>query len=142
MTPTANFCLRFTTGLAATLAAYDLAGHVVFALRPAWGNPWHDAMVIAFLLYGMAFAKVYATVQRHQPEMNAWVLLGSKGVKLLLSVMALILYWAVREATTVQFALDLMSAYAVTIVYETWFIVRRPAGVALTERQPLQSNES
>lgn len=105
------------------LALYDILGHVLFAAYPTIAHPWHDIIACIFLLYEMAFAKIYDFANTAKTPSVLWVILGGKVAKILFAIVLLFLYWGIATGPMKPFAVDLLIAYFLTMILESGFLI-------------------
>lgn len=118
-----KFCLRFFYRMFMLLALYDVLGHVLFAIYPNIGHPWHDVVACAFLLYEIAFAKIYDLANTGKSTSTLWVILGGKVVKILFAIGLILLYWGIATGPMKPFTVDLLIAYFLTMICESGFLI-------------------
>ena len=87
---------------------------------------WIVILIIATILIEAAIIWFYRWVQKNMPEQSLWVVMGSKVLKLLLAVGAILLVYAfVDDIEIKHFSFGIITAYLVSLVFETIFFLKK-----------------
>lgn len=87
---------------------------------------WIVILIIATFLIEAAIIWFYSWMQKNMPEQSLWVIMGSKVLKLLLAVGAiLIVYTFVDDIEIKHFSFGVITAYLISLVFETIFFLKK-----------------
>lgn len=87
---------------------------------------WIVILIIATFLIEAAIIWFYSWMQKNMPEQSLWVIMGSKILKLLLAVGAILLVYAfVDDIEIKHFSLGVITAYLISLVFETIFFLKK-----------------
>lgn len=88
---------------------------------------WVEALIIGFVFYESLIVGIYNAVVKDYPQATLWVTLGSKLIKVMLSVVAVLLIKTMTEVPLKPFALTLVGIYLLSIIFETiYFLKKKP----------------
>lgn len=87
---------------------------------------WIVILIIATILIETAIIWFYSWMQKNMPEQSLWVIMGSKVMKLLLAVVAILIVYAfVDDIEIKHFCFGVITAYLVSLVFETIFFLKK-----------------
>lgn len=86
---------------------------------------WVEILIAAFVFYEAVVISIYRLLQQSNPEMNMWVVMGSKLIKMAFTLGAIFLVPRVTEIPLRQFALATVGVYFVSIVVESIFFLKK-----------------
>lgn len=82
---------------------------------------WIVILIIATFLIEAAIIWFYSWMQKNMPEQSLWVIMGSKILKLLLAVGAILLVYAfVDDIEIKHFSLGVITAYLISLVLKQY----------------------
>jgi len=83
------------------------------------------AVILSYVFYESVVISLYRLFQKSNPDFCTWIILGLKGVKLLLTVMGILLVRELTQTPIKKFALITIAIYVVSIVVETIFFLKK-----------------
>ena len=83
------------------------------------------AVILSYIFYESVVISLYRLFQKSNPNLCLWIILGSKGLKLLLTVMGILLVRELTHTPFRQFALITVAIYVISIVVETIFFLKK-----------------
>lgn len=87
---------------------------------------WIVVLIVATVVVEAAIIWFYRWVRANAPEQGLWVILGSKVVKLLLAVVAIVAVYALADGIDIkQFSIGVIVAYLVSLFIETVFFLKK-----------------
>ena len=87
---------------------------------------WIVMLIVATVVVEAAIIWFYRWVQANAPEQGLWVILGSKVVKLLLAVVAIVAVYALADDIDFKhFSIGVIAAYLVSLLFETVFFLKK-----------------
>lgn len=87
---------------------------------------WIVVLIVATVVVEAAIIWFYRWVQANAPEQGLWVILGSKVVKLLLAVVAIVAVYTLADGIDIkQFSIGVIVAYLVSLFFETVFFLKK-----------------
>jgi len=88
---------------------------------------WVQALILGFVFYESLVVGIYNAVVKDFPQSLLWITLGSKIVKMLLSIIAFVAVKLLTDIPIKPFALTLVGIYLVSIIFETiYFLKKKP----------------
>ena len=116
---------RFAVGITLMIAVWLLVSSFLFTTRPTWKTSWHYGIAFFFWFYALVYGALYSYVRGSSPGHVVWLSLGSKVVKFFLTLLLIVLYWALDGDKMTPFVVDVLVCYFLTLIYELIFIVKR-----------------
>lgn len=87
---------------------------------------WIAVLIVATIAVEAAIIWFYRWVQANMPEHSLWVILGSKVVKLLLAVVAIVAVSVLADDIDIKhFSIGVIAAYLVSLLFETVFFLKK-----------------
>lgn len=86
---------------------------------------WIEILIICFVFFESVVISIYRLVKQQNPEMTLWVVMGSKLLKILFTVVAIFVVPQVTEIPMKRFALVTVGVYLVSILVETVFFLKK-----------------
>lgn len=86
---------------------------------------WVEILIAGFVFYEAVIFSIYRLLQKQNPEMNLWVIMGSKVIKLLITVGVIFVVPRVTEIPMKEFALTTVGIYFVSLVVESIFFLKK-----------------
>ena len=86
---------------------------------------WVELLIAAFVFYEAVVISIYRLLQQSNPEMTLWVVMGSKLIKMALSIGAIFLVPRLTAIPMKQFALVTVGVYFVSIIVESIFFLKK-----------------
>lgn len=86
---------------------------------------WVEILIAGFVFYEAVIFSIYRLLQKQNPEMNLWVIMGSKVIKLLITVGVIFVVPRVTEIPIKEFALTTVGIYFVSLVVESIFFLKK-----------------
>lgn len=86
---------------------------------------WVEWMAAAFVFYEAVFLNVYKRLQALGAQGLVWVILGSKVLKLLLSLVSLLLVKQFSTLPLRTYALTLVGFYGLSLVVESIILLKK-----------------
>lgn len=88
---------------------------------------WIYALIFGFIFYESIIVGIYNAVVKDYPQAVLWITMGSKIIKIIISVTAILLVRMLTEIPLESFALTLVGIYFVSIIFETiYFLKKKP----------------
>jgi hypothetical protein len=117
---------HFHLGYVLLTAVYAVLVYWIFCRWPEWSNEWHGTLCCGFLLYEVLVMSLleWMTLREHHSGV-LYVALGSKVFRLLVALLLLLCYNAFYPESVGMFAVDIISFYMVTLIYESVFFAHR-----------------
>lgn len=81
-------------------------------------------MILFFVLYEIGVVALFRWAGKNHPEMNVWIALGSKVVKLLLAAGFLLLVHLLIREPLVRFALVMLAVLLLSVLFESAYCLR------------------
>lgn len=86
---------------------------------------WVEILIAGFVFYEAVIFSIYRLLQKQNPEMNLWVIMGSKVIKLLITVGVIFVVPRLTEIPMKEFALTTVGIYFVSLVVESIFFLKK-----------------
>jgi len=87
---------------------------------------WVEILISCFVFYEAVVISLFKQLQTANPEWASWLILISKGVKLLLTVAAILLVAKLfAEIPLRRFALTAVAIYFVSLIFETIYFLKK-----------------
>lgn len=87
---------------------------------------WIVILVIATIIIEIAIIWFYQWMQKNMPTQTLWVVMGSKVLKLILAIVAILAVKVFgKEIGIVQFSIGVIICYLVSLVFETIFFLKK-----------------
>ncbi len=86
---------------------------------------WIEFLIIGFVFFEALVISIHSQLQKINPEATIWVILGSKVLKLLLTIGVIFLIPRITEIPLKEFALTTVAIYFVSIVVESIFFLKK-----------------
>ena len=86
---------------------------------------WVEIVIAAFVFYEAVVISIYRLLQQSNSASTLWVVMGSKVIKMMLSIGAIFVVPRVTEIPIRQFALVTVGVYLVSIVVESIFFLKK-----------------
>lgn len=87
---------------------------------------WIVILVIATIIVEIAIIWFYQWMQKNMPTQTLWVVMGSKVLKLILAIVAILAVKVFgKEIGIVQFSIGVIICYLVSLVFETIFFLKK-----------------
>lgn len=86
---------------------------------------WLELLIAGFVFYEAVLVSIYRLLKKENPEMTMWLILGSKVIKLLLTILVIFIVPRVTEIPLKTFALTAVAVYFVTIIFESIFFLKK-----------------
>lgn len=87
---------------------------------------WIIILIIATVLVEASIIWFYQWMKKNMPEQSIWVIMGSKVVKLLLAVIAILtVYIFIDDIEIKHFSFGVITAYLISLVFETIFFLKK-----------------
>lgn len=86
---------------------------------------WIEILIICFVFFESVVISIYNILQKQSPEYTLWVVMGSKLLKILFTVGAIILVPRYTEIPMKTFALVAVGVYFISILFETIFFLKK-----------------
>ena len=86
---------------------------------------WIEILIAGFVFYETLVISIYRLLQKENPEMTMWVIMGSKVIKLLLTIGVIFLVPRLTEIPMKSFALTTVGIYFVSLIVESIFFLKK-----------------
>ena len=86
---------------------------------------WLQILIAGFVFYEAVIINVVRELQKVNPAVTVWVILGSKVLKLLLTALTILLVARLTEIPIRQFALTTVGIYFVSLIVESIFFLKK-----------------
>lgn len=86
---------------------------------------WVEVLIAAFVFYEAVIISIHKLLQQSNPEMTLWVVMGSKVIKMLLAIGAIIVVPKLTDIPLRTFALTTVGIYMVSIFVESIFFLKK-----------------
>lgn len=86
---------------------------------------WIEILIACFIFFESVVISIYRLVQKQNPQMTLWVVMGSKLIKILFTLGAIVLVPKYTEIPMKHFALVTVGVYLVSIIVETVFFLKK-----------------
>ena len=86
---------------------------------------WVEILIAGFVFYEAIVISIHKLLQQTNPELTLWVVMGSKLIKMLLAVGAIILVPRLTDIPIRTFALTTVGIYMVSIIVESIFFLKK-----------------
>jgi len=88
---------------------------------------WLQALIIGFVFYESLVVSIYKIIVKDYPQATLWITMGSKLIKILLSVTTVLMVKTMTDIPLKPFALTLVGIYLLSIIFETiYFLKKKP----------------
>jgi len=84
-----------------------------------------QGVIIFFIFYESVIFSIYKLLQQSNPEINLWVIMGSKVIKMIMTGTIILLVNRFSEIPLKQFALTTVGIYFVSVIVETIFFLKK-----------------
>lgn len=85
---------------------------------------WYPFIPVFFYIFGWFTIYMFEACRRYAPKKIQLVYIGTKGIKMLFSLMILLIYAIKIEEKKVEFFLTFFVFYIISLVFESWFFFR------------------
>lgn len=86
---------------------------------------WIEILIACFIFFESVVISIYNLLQKQNPELTLWVVMGSKLLKILFTVGAIFLVPRFTEIPMKTFALVTVGVYFISILFETIFFLKK-----------------
>ena len=86
---------------------------------------WLEILIAGFVFYEAVVINVFRELQKVNPTLAVWVILGSKGLKLLLTILTILLVARLTDIPIRRFALTTVGIYFVSLIVESIFFLKK-----------------
>ena len=86
---------------------------------------WIELLIAGFVFYEAVVISIHRLLQQTNPESTLWLIMGSKVLKLLLTIGVIILVPRVTNIPMKQFALVTVGIYFASLVVESIFFLKK-----------------
>ncbi len=86
---------------------------------------WLQILIAGFVFYEAVVINVVRELQKVNPSVTVWVILGSKVLKLILTVVTILLVAHLTEIPKRQFALTTVGIYFISLIVESIFFLKK-----------------
>jgi len=86
---------------------------------------WVELLIAGFVFYEAVLISIHKLLQKENPEMVIWVILGSKIIKMLLTIGVIFIVPRVTDIPMKTFALVTVGIYLITIIIESIFFLKK-----------------
>lgn len=86
---------------------------------------WVEFLIAGFVFYEAVLFSIYRLLQKENPELNLWVIMGSKVIKMLLSIAFIFVVPRVTEIPMKAFALTTVGIYFISLIVESIFFLKK-----------------
>ena len=87
--------------------------------------PWQVLLIAVFAAIEILIVWAHRWTQQNSPEYSLWVVLGSKVLKLLLSIGSLLLVKFFTDIPVVTYGLWLLGCYLIFLIVESAFFIKK-----------------
>ncbi len=84
-----------------------------------------EFLIAAFVFYEAVIINIFNLIHKSNPVHVIWIVLGSKVLKLLLTVGGILIVKFLTEVPLKRFALMTIAVYFVSVAFETIFFLKR-----------------
>lgn len=85
---------------------------------------WYPFIPVFFYIFGWFTIYMFEACRRYAPKKIQLAYIGTKGIKMLFSLMILLIYAIKIEEKKVEFFLTFFVFYIISLVFESWFFFR------------------
>ncbi len=86
---------------------------------------WLEILIAGFVFYEAVVINVFRELQKVNPTLAVWVILGSKVLKLLLTILTILLVARLTDIPIRRFALTTVGIYFVSLIVESIFFLKK-----------------
>lgn len=86
---------------------------------------WVELLIAGFVFYEAVIISIHKLLQKENPELVIWVILGSKLIKMLLTLGAIFLVPRFTNIPIKTFALVTVGIYLISIIVESIFFLKK-----------------
>ena len=109
------------------LAGWSI-GPTIATLMPGHYFDWYPFIPIFFYIFGWFTISMFETCRKFAPLKMQLVYLGTKAIKMFLSLIILLIYVVKVEEKKVEFFITFLVFYLISLVFESWFFYRYEQG--------------
>lgn len=84
-----------------------------------------EILIIAFVFYESVIISIYKLIYKSNPQWGFWIILGSKGLKFILTVGGILAVKILTEVPLKRFALMAVAVYLVSVIFETFYFFKK-----------------
>ena len=85
---------------------------------------WYPFIPVFFYIFGWFSIYMFEACRRYAPQKIQFVYLGTKGIKMIFSMIILLIYAVKVEEKKVEFFLTFFGFYLISLLFESWFFFR------------------
>lgn len=82
---------------------------------------WYPFIPVFFYIFGWFSIYMFEACRRYAPQKIQFVYLGTKGIKMIFSMIVLLIYAVKVEEKKVEFFLTFFAFYVISLMFESWF---------------------
>lgn len=86
---------------------------------------WVEILIAGFIFYEAVIISIFRLLQKENPELNIWVILGSKVIKMLLTIAVIFVVPRITEIPMKTFALTTVGIYIISLFVESIFFLKK-----------------
>ena len=129
VSPTKKLFITWYTLL--MLVAGWAIGLAIACFMPERYFEWYPFIPVCFYIFGWFTISMFETCRKFAPQKMQLVYLGTKVVKMFVSVMVLFVCSVKMEEKKTEFFLTFLTFYMISMVFESWFFYRYERGVKI-----------
>lgn len=99
-------------------------GSILALWMPEHYFEWYPFIPVFFYIFGWFTIYMFEACRQYAPQKLQLVYLGTKGIKMMLSMMVLLVYAVKIEEKKVEFFLTFFGFYLISLLFESWFFFR------------------
>lgn len=103
-------------------------GPALYHWMPEHYFEWYPFIPTFFYIFGWFNINMFEACRRFAPQKIQLVYLGTKGIKMFLSLIVLLIYAVKVEEKKVEFFITFFVFYIISMVFESWFFFRYEQG--------------
>lgn len=96
---------------------------------------WYPFIPVFFYIFGWFTISMFETCRKFAPQKLQLVYLGTKGIKMMFSMIILLVYAVKVEEKKVEFFLIFLAFYLISMVFESWFFFRYEQGKKIKNKK-------
>ncbi len=85
---------------------------------------WYPFIPVFFYILGWFTIEMFEACRRYAPQKMQWVYLATKGIKLIMALIILLMYAITVEEKKTEFFLTFLGFYLISLIFESWFFFR------------------
>jgi len=86
---------------------------------------WLEILIAGFVFYEAVVINVVRELQKVNPAITVWVIMGSKVLKMLLTAVAILVVARFTEIPIRRFALTTVGIYFISLIVESIFFLKK-----------------